>query len=410
MPETHTRPLDSFRDPIFRSTPFLKLTANGGANGISVGADYVLIGWLTLQAADTSAWVGGGFALYHVPYLLLGAPAGALADRLNRRALIRNLELVGVVLLLGFACLIGAGFANIAVIYALTLMLGSLRAVHAPVRLAYAYDVAGGERVVAALAALKIATHLGFIFGAALVGITAEFLGAGYALGVMAIAHCLAWFCLWGVLPGSRMSADPTPIWDNLRDYAREMTRNRLLGALVVITGCVEIFGTSLYTALPEYAEDRLQVGADGLGWLFAISSLGGVIAAMAVFVLPRLRDTRLLWLISIVGLGISVIALGATSSFLASALVLATAAAMVAVWDILTQSMMQLSVPDRLRGRAMGAWMFALGTSPIGHLQMGFAATLLGLDLALYLNGGMVLVVIAVGLVFTPALRPRCF
>ena len=176
----------------------------------------------------------------------------------------------------------------------------------------------------------------------------------------------------------------------------------------MIITGCVEIFGTSLSTTLPEYAEDRLQVGADGLGWLFAISSLGGVIAAMAVFVLPRLRDTRLLWLISIIGLGISVTALGATSSFLASALVLATAAAMTTVWDILTQSMMQLSVPDRLRGRAMGAWMFALGTSPIGHLQMGFAATFLGLDLALYLNGGMVLVVIAVGLVLTPALRPR--
>ena len=195
---------------------------------------------------------------------------------------------------------------------------------------------------------------------------------------------------------------------DNLRDYAREMTRNRLLAALIITTGCIEIFGTSLYTALPEYAEDRLQVGADGLGWLFAISSLGGVIAAMAVFVLPRLRDTRLIWLISIVGLGVAVMALGATSSFLASALVLAIAAAMIAVWDILTQSMMQLSVPDRLRGRAMGAWMFALGTSPIGHLQMGFAATLLGLDLALYLNGGMVLVVIALALVLTPALRPR--
>ena len=61
----------------------------------------------------------------------------------------------------------------------------------------------------------------------------------------------------------------------------------------------------------------------------------------------------------------------------------------------------------DALR-RAMGAWMFAIGSAPIGHLQMGFAATLLGLDITLYLNGAMVLVVIALALVMTPALRPR--
>ena len=410
MPDTRDshRLLDPFRDPVLRSPAFLKLAANGATNGISVGADYVLVGWLALQAADSSAWVGGGFALYHVPSLLLGVPAGALADRLNRRGLIRNLELVGALVLVGFALLIGAGFTNIAVIYGLTIVLGSLRAVHHPVRLAYAYDVAGRERVVPALAALNFATHLGYVVGAALIGMAAQVVGAGYALGLMAVAHLFAWLCLWGALPGSvATGTDPTPIWDNLREYAREMVRNRLLAALVITTGGVEIFGTSLYTALPELAAERLQVGADGLGWLFAVSQTGGLIAAMALFSLPRLRDARLIWLMSIIGLGAAVIGLGASSSFVACALALGASAAMISTWDILTQSMMQLAVPDRLRGRAMGAWMFAIGTAPFGHLQMGFAATLLGLDLALYFSGAMVLVVIAVALIAAPALRP---
>ena len=68
----------------------------------------------------------------------------------------------------------------------------------------------------------------------------------------------------------------------------------------------------------------------------------------------------------------------------------------MISAWDILTQSMMQLAVPDHLRGRAMGAWMFAIGSAPLGHLQMGFAVAWLGLANALYINGAMVLVVLA--------------
>ena len=397
-----------FRDPALRSPAFLRLVANTGANGISVGADYVLVGWLTLQAGDSSAWVGGGFALYFLPGLLLGAPAGALADRLNRRSLIRNLELVGIAMLSLFAALIGAGFESIATIYCLTIALGSLRAVHHPVRLAYAYDVTGAARVVPALAGLNFSARLGFIVGAVLSGLTASAFGPGYALGAMALAHFVAWLCLWGELPQSTLgTADPTPMWANLRDYARELVRNRLLAALVLTTAGIEIFGTSFSTALPEYARERLQTGAGGLGLLHATLSSGGLVAAMVMFVLPSLRDARLLWLITIVALGFSVVGLGLTSSFVATALVLAVASAMITTWDILTQSMMQLSVPDRFRGRSMGAWMFAIGSAPLGHLQMGLVATLLGLDIALFFNGAMVLAVIVFALLFAPRLRP---
>ena len=411
MPETHAaqRLLDPFRDPVLRSATFLRLIANGGTNGISVGADYVLLGWLALQAAESSAWVGGGFALYHLPSFLLGVPAGALADRLNRKRFIRNLEIAGALVLVCFGLLIGAGFADIVVVYALTLTLGSLRALHHPVRLAYTYDVAGGQRVISGIAALKFSTHLGNVVGAALVGVAAESLGAEYALWGMAFAHLLAWMCLWGGLPQDpKNAADSTPILENMRDYAREMVRNRLLAAFVVVTAGIEIFGTSFYTALPELADTRLHVGAAGLGWLIAIASTGGLVAAMAIFVFPQPRDARLVWLVSIVGLGVGIIGLGATSSFVACAVALGVTSAMIAIWDILTQSIMQLAVPDRLRGRAMGVWMFAIGSAPLGHLQMGFAATLLGLHVALYLSGGMVLVVIALALLFTPVLRRR--
>ena len=396
-----------FNDPVLRSREFLRLAANGAANGVSVGADYVLVGWLALQAAENPTWVGGGFALYHLPGLLLGVPAGSLADRVDRHRLLRLLEIVALVVLVIFAAILATGRSGIVVVYALTIALGSLRAVHQPTRLAYTYDIAGAQRIIPAISALKFSSHLGNVAGAAIGGVVTARFGAHYALLSMAIAHALAWACLWDNVTRATSGHDPAPIVDNLRDYAREMTRNRLLMVLVLVTAGIEMFGTSFYTALPELAQGRLEVGADGFGWLVAISQTGGLAAAFALFVLPRHGDTKPLWVLSIVGLGVAVIALGVAPSFLTCAIALGCVAAAISSWDVLTQSMMQLSVPDRLRGRAMGAWMFAIGSAPVGHLQMGFVVAWLGLDMALYLNGAMVLVVISIALLCVRGLRP---
>ena len=84
----------------------------------------------------------------------------------------------------------------------------------------------------------------------------------------------------------------------------------------------------------------------------------------------------------------------------------LAFISAMVTAWDILTQSMMQRSVGDGLRGRAMGAWVFAIGAAPLGHLEIGFLAAAFGVQAALTLNGVAVVTIIAAALVAVPALR----
>ena len=71
---------------------------------------------------------------------------------------------------------------------------------------------------------------------------------------------------------------------------------------------------------------------------------------------------------------------------------------------DILTQSMMQLSVANRLRGRAMGVWVLAIGVAPVGHIEMGALAVSIGVDGALFANGA---VLVAIG-VFIALAVPR--
>jgi hypothetical protein len=67
---------------------------------------------------------------------------------------------------------------------------------------------------------------------------------------------------------------------------------------------------------------------------------------------------------------------------------------------------MMQLSVANELRGRAMGVWVLAVGIAPIGHLQMGALSVAIGLSNAFAVNGAILILVGVVIAVAAPRLR----
>ena len=73
---------------------------------------------------------------------------------------------------------------------------------------------------------------------------------------------------------------------------------------------------------------------------------------------------------------------------------------------DVLTQSMVQLSVENHLRGRAMGAWTLAIGSAPLGHLEMGALIVALGVEGALAANGAALVVVGVITALVVPRLR----
>jgi hypothetical protein len=103
---------------------------------------------------------------------------------------------------------------------------------------------------------------------------------------------------------------------------------------------------------------------------------------------------------------GGSLIALAFASSFLGVVLLLIVVNAMGSVSDVLSQSLIQLSVPSGLRGRAGGAWVLAIGTAPLGQLQIGALASIVGVSAAFGLSGLALVVVAAAGAYCFPRLR----
>ena len=372
-----------------------------------MGGDYVLIGWLVLDATQSSSWVGIAFALYYLPNIIFGIIGGGIADRFPRRGLLQSLDFGAAGLIILFSVLFVYQTPQAPLVLALTLVLGSLRAIKNPVRLALAYDFAGRQQATRALSGISVASRIGMLIGAIAIGVLTDRFGVAVALILMALMHTAAAGALTGIRSrNQRVAADSTPLWQNINDYVREFRVNRVLLMLVLVTAGIELFGTSYTSALPELATSRLALGADGLGLMHAAQASGGLLIGLLLFVVsPQKRRIRI-YGICVLLLGISLITLGHVSDIPTVLLTLAVVSAMISAWDILTQSMMQSCVPDHLRGRSMGAWMFAIGSSPLGQLEMGFLVTAIGIGPALYLNGSGVLLVILIAFTVTPVLR----
>ena len=372
-----------------------------------MGGDYVLIGWLVLDATQSSSWVGIAFALYYLPNIIFGIIGGGIADRFPRRGLLQSLDFGAAGVIILFSVLFVYQTPQAPLVLALTVVLGSLRAIKNPVRLALAYDFAGRQQATRALSGISVASRIGMLIGAIAIGVLTDRFGVAVALILMALMHTAAAGALTGIRSrNQRVAADNTPLWQNINDYVREFRVNRVLLMLVLVTAGIELFGTSYTSALPELATSRLALRADGLGLMHAAQASGGLLIGLLLFVVsPQKRRIRI-YGICVLLLGISIITLGHVSDIPTVLLTLAVVSAMISAWDILTQSMMQSCVPDHLRGRSMGAWMFAIGSSPLGQLEMGFLVTAIGIGPALYLNGSGVLLVILIAFTVTPVLR----
>ena len=379
-------------------TRFRRLLAMALFNGASMVGELLLFGLAVYELSGSTAWVGISLALYFGPNLFVGAIAGTIADSFDRVRVLRVVEAALGVNLFVIGALFLSGAAGLAVVLVLTLVSGVFRSAYNPARSSYAFDLAGAERIVSALGTLNIAVRLGQLAGALVAGWAASEIGIGAAYLILSSAHVLA------LVSFGRQQADPPApraqrqsMRTGLVGFFRELGANRPLLLLFMVTGAVEVFGFSFLTALPDLAVDRLGLDAAGLGVLHASRSAGGIIGGFVMAMAGPSRRLGVVWLVMIAAFGLEVMALGLAPILPVAVVVTATIAFCAVASDVLTQSMMQLSVPSALRGRAMGAWQVAVGFSPIGHLEMGLLAGAIGTAGALLLNGAA-LVLVAIG------------
>ena len=103
---------------------------------------------------------------------------------------------------------------------------------------------------------------------------------------------------------------------------------------------------------------------------------------------------------------GVALLLLGFAPSVYIAIVAIVIMSGMMALSDLFSQTLIQKLVPNDLRGRAMGAWTSAVGTSPIGNLEIGALASLFGITIALALHGTALIMLAAVTLITFRKLR----
>jgi len=377
---------------LLRLRNFRCLGAATVLNSVGMMGETVVLGWLALELTNSPFLVGVAMGTRTVPLFFVGVPAGAVADRFPRHRVLVATGAGQALMAAALGILALLGRASLTNVLLFTFAAGMIRGLEQAARQSYAHDVVGPADLVNGLAVLGIAMRIGWLAGSLGVGAVIARLGSGVGYLAVAASYLAAATALLPASAAGEVTARPSgSLWRSVTDFGAAIGRDRMLLVLMLLTAGAEVLGFSHQVLLPSLARDVLRVGPEGLGAMNAARAIGGILGLVAVSRHLPAEGSGTLFLAVLVAFGASLVALGlapALVGFAGVVVVLIVGNAAGALTDLLAQSLMQLSVPARLRGRAGGAWVVAIGLAPLGQLQIGALASLFGVSLALGATG----------------------
>jgi MFS family permease len=385
---------------------FAGIWTSASAGAFARTVTQVTLSWLALEATGSPFLVGFVLAARMAPQLVLGLPAGALADWFERRRQIltmSGLTALGGLLAAGAA---QAGTLAFPALVAAALIFGSLDTLRTTATQAYVYDLVQSARAANGLALTNMGGHLLGVLAGITAGFALERAGGTAAFLLVALAAAVgAASLLLNGRPSVTPVARPARTRPNLGGAAVLLVRNHLIAALALVIVLAELFGFSSNTLMPTFARDVFEVGAAGLGALMTARSAGGVVGLLLLARLGTGQHAGLMLLGACGGMGLALVLFALSPIYWLALLLMLVVGAFASGLDALGQILLQRTADDRERGAAMGIWVFSIGFAPFGHLTLGAAAAVLGVPQAQAASGAL-LVLIALALSLHTPLR----
>ena len=343
-----------------------------------------------------------------LPVALLAPLAGPLADRHDRRKIL-GIALVGEAI----ASLLLFLYArsdptSVTPIFAIVLFFGVCRAFAMPASRALPIDLSPPGVVPRVVALKSVCFQAGHIAGPITFGFAFVVEGSlPYLLSALALVAAIA---IIGLIPSSGVkrlasTGGRQVLLESLEGLRFIRHRPVMLGAMGLDLFAV-LFGGAL-ALLPAIAEDRLGVGAIGLGWLRAGVGIGAGATAICMSIRPVQRHLgRTLYaVVAMFGLGTT--ALGLTRSFALAFTIIVFVSAADAVSMFIRATLVPLATPEDMRGRVLAVESVFIGASnELGAAESGLTAAFMGLVGAVVFGGVATLAVVAVWWRWFPELR----
>ena len=383
---------DALEIPTFRAY-FAASTLSSAGDGM----ENVIRAWLVLQLAGEAApfWLGMMVFAHWVPFTFFSLYGGVLADRYDNR----KVQLVSQVLLLcaavGVAYATLAGFVTVWWIFVLLLFHGFAGAIGQPARQTLIHAMVGRENLVSAVSLNASVSQVAQVVGPVVAGFLLVAFGPGWGFLVNALTF-IPLLVLLLVIRVPRLGAPAVkqPMRDSLGEGVSFVRARPSVAAFISVEMLSAVFlGHTFTSLLPVFA--TLRLGSDQLGYAFLVAA-GGVGAVISGIYLATLTEVHHKGRLIIGAAMTSVVAIflfALSTSYPASFVLLIVVGGASVLTQSLTNTTIQLSAPDNLRGRVMGAYVFATqGLRVLNGPLLGGAAVLFGAPLAVAGGAAVVL------------------
>jgi len=358
----------------------------------------VVQSWLALELTNSQAWVGAVNGLPAVMMIALSLLGGVVADRFPKRDILVLVRLGLAALALVAGYLVATDVITIWHLLALALVQGSITAFGMPASRSIVAELVGRDNMLIAVSLRQTVASAGMILGPAL---------GGFLLGMLGVAQ--VYFIIGGfqflavaatLLIRSRKvhsGNGPKSALSEIAEGLRFVRGNGVVRMLMVLN-MVGIFAGFVFPVIPVYARDVLDVGEMGYGLMMTAFGLGGMAGTVGLAMAGNVRRKDMV----VIGAGvvwlIGTFAFAFSREFYLSLAMLAVMGAGGIAYVTTINAMVQMAIPDELRGRVTSLFSMVGQLFPLGFFAGGFLAAAVSNEVAVMVSGiGVTLPVVLV-------------
>lgn len=342
----------------------------------------VTLGWLVYDLTGSGTALGTINLVRSVASLSLAPVAGVIIDRFNRRALMLITKgwLFAISFLLGMALL--AGQRNISQIFVFAFLGGAIGSIEMALRQVIVFDLVPRRFIPNAVALTQTGWALMRSLGPGIGGFLLAWIGAGGNFLVQAgIFVIIAITVFWLHFPPRKSESirGASPL-RNIREGFQFVVKERVTRTFMMMGWILPVFIIPNYVALPPiYAKDVFKGGPAVLGFLMSAVGVGGILGGVVVAALGRFERRGLIQLISLFLTALTLIGFALTNNLPLALVFLALSGFFEMIYLTTNQTLLQLSIPDNLRGRVTSLLNLNAALSPLGAFAAGAGSDLFG-------------------------------
>lgn len=343
--------------------------------------------WLVLQLTGSALALGLVTTLQFLPIMLLSLFGGVITDRFAKQRVILVTQIAALAQAAIFGTLVATGAIQLWHVYVLAAIQGTVNAIDNPARQAFVPELAGREYLVNAVALNSMLFNGARIVGPALAGLIIARVGIAPTLYANALSFVAVIAVLLLMNPREFAASAPRgdgAVGERLAEGLRYVWQTPSVLLIMIVVAAIGTFGYNFSVVLPLLAGFVLRTSAEGFGWLSAFLGIGSLLAAITTAYTREITPRRLL-----LGSAAFSVLLGAvafSTSFALSAVLLVALGFAGITFATTANSLLQLTVPDELRGRVMSLYILLFaGSTPIGGFLIGTLSDIIGVSWTLF-------------------------